>query len=225
MVKDSTPSFGLLDDRNESRIKNIDTSDPNEVKKMNESVPNYSDWEMRIYGIEDRIQLMDVAKATQMVSEVISTLLTCLRNARGYETEYEDFKKRYANLPKLGNLKITKQGDDYDIVDIQSNETIHVPTTLLKIGIQIAYDKQANKLLREAMLLKTDLKAFIRKELGYFDERKAFNNNEYVKMQMMNSAMPVTPEFPTSTMFEEEIPFEDHSVANKGKNDNWLGRR
>ena len=225
MVKDSTPSFGLLDDRNESRIKNIDTSDPNEVKKMNESVPNYSDWEMRIYGIEDRIQLMDVAKATQMVSEVISTLLTCLRNARGYETEYEDFKKRYANLPKLGNLKITKQGDDYDIVDIQSNETIHVPTALLKIGIQIAYDKQANKLLREAMLLKTDLKAFIRKELGYFDERKAFNNNEYVKMQMMNSAMPVTPEFPTSTMFEEEIPFEDHSVANKGKNDNWLGRR
>ena len=225
MVKDSTPSFGLLDDRNESRIKNIDTSDPNEVKKMNESVPNYSDWEMRIYGIEDRIQLMDVAKATQMVSEVISTLLTCLRNARGYETEYEDFKKRYANLPKLGNLKITKQGDDYDIVDIQSNETIHVPTTLLKIGIQIAYDKQANKLLREAMLLKTDLKAFIRKELGYFDERKAFNNNEYVKMQMMNSAMPVTPEFPTSTMFEEEIPFEDHSVVNKGKNDNWLGRR
>ncbi len=222
MVRDD-PSFGLLD-QSESKLKNIDTSDPAEVKKMNESVPNYSDWEMRIYGIEDRIPLMDVVKATQMVSEVISTLLTCLRNARGYETEYEEFRKRYANLPKLGNLKITKQGDDYDIVEIQSNETIHVPTALLKIGIQIAYDKQANKLLREAMLLKTDLKAFIRKELGYFDERKAFNNNEYVKMQMMNSAMPVTPELSSPPLFDEEIPFEDPSIS-KGRNDAWNGRR
>lgn len=221
------PSFGKLEGNSKKNVEKIDSSNPQEVKQKNENNPQYNDWEMRVFSVEDRAPSFDTIKAAQHMSEVISTLLTCLYNAQGYEKDYEYYMKEFKNLPKLGNFKITKQGDDYDIVEIRSTDTIHVPSSLLKVGIQIAYDKQSNNLLRESMVLKTEIKAFVRKNLGYFDESKAFNGNDYVKMQMMNSAMPMTPEYPTYPEIDDEVgvPLSIDSGANERRMGRYDQRR
>jgi len=191
---EDSPDFGILDSLGDNNDKKIDTSDPKNIKEVNESKKSYSDWEMRIYSLDDKAMLLEDRIAVKVVKTIISSLLVCLGNARGYEDEYRKFRDRYINLPKLGNLKTQLQGNDYDIVELQTNESIYVPLEHLKLGVQIMFEKQASRALQEAMVLETDIKRVLRRELGFFDERKTFNSNEYIKMQMMNSAMPTTPE-------------------------------
>jgi len=186
--------FGILDSTDNDNSRKIDTSDPKDIKEANESKKSYSDWEMRIYSLEDKASMLDDRRAAQIMKTIISSLLVCLGSVRGYEEEYKKFRERFINLPKLGNLKTQLRGNDYDIVELQTNESIYVPLGQLRLGIQIMLEKQASRLLQEAMVLETDIKRVLRRELKYFDERKTFNSNEYIKMQIMNSAMPTTPE-------------------------------
>jgi len=215
-MKDS-PDFGILDSSDDNSNKKIDTSDPKDIKEVNESKKSYSDWEMRIYSLEDKAMLLEDRVAVKIMKTIISSLLVCLGNARGYEDEYRKFRDRFINLPKLGNLKTQLQGNDYDIVELQTNEAIYVPLEHLKLGIQIMFEKQASRALQEAMVLETDIKRVLRRELGYFDERKTFNSNEYIKMQMMNSAMPTTPESSLDSI-EDILPPSTPSI--EGENDN-----
>jgi len=219
--------FGLTEDIGKYK-KKIDSTNPKEVKEANESVPSYSDWEMRIFSLEDRAALMDNAKiASQMIKTVISSLLVCLYNARGYEGEYSKFRDRFINLPKPWNFKMTMQGNDYDITELQTNDAIHVTGSGITRGTNLAVERQANRALHEAMILEMDLKAFLRRELGYFDERKTFNSNEYIRQQMINTAMPVSPEPPTLPLDEldNELFPERERYRQGGENVNALSKQ
>jgi hypothetical protein len=219
--------FGLMGDTSENK-KKIDSTNPKEVREANESAPSYSDWEMRIFSFEDRAALMDNAKtASQLIKTAISSLLVCLYNARGYEGEYVKFRDRFINLPKPWNFKMTMQGNDYDISELQTNDAIHVTGSGITRGTNLAVEKQANRALHEATILETDLKAFLRRELGYFDERKTFNSNEYIRQQMINTAMPVSPEPPTlpSDELDSELFPERERYRQGGENENVLPKQ
>jgi len=219
--------FGLRGDTSENK-KKIDSTNPKEVREANESARSYSDWEMRIFSFEDRAALMDNAKtASQLIKTAISSLLVCLYNARGYEGEYAKFRDRFINLPKPWNFKMTMQGNDYDISELQTNDAIHVTGSGITRGTNLAVEKQANRALHEATILETDLKAFLRKELGYFDERKTFNSNEYIRQQMINTAMPVSPEppgLPPDELDNELFP-ERERYRQGGENENALPKQ
>jgi len=201
--------FGLMEGIGEYK-KKIDSANPKEVKEANESVPSYSDWEMRIISLEDTAARTPDAKiAFQLIKTAISSCLVCLYNVRGYEVEYAKFRDRFINLPRPWNFKMTMQGNDYDITELQTNDAIHVTGAGITRGTNLAVERQANRALHEAMILEMDIKAFLRRELGYFDERKTFNNSEYIRQQIINTAMPVSPEpslMPTDDIDTEFSP-------------------
>jgi len=219
--------FGLTDDIAEFS-KKIDTTNPKEVKEANESVPSYSDWEMRIISLEDIAGRTPDAKiAFQLIKTAISSCLICLYNVRGYEAEYSKFRDRFINLPRPWNFKMTMQGNDYDITEIQTNDAIHVTGAGITRGTNLAVQRQANRALHEAMILLMDIKAFLRRELGFFDERKTFNNSEYIRQQIINTAMPVSPEFSTMPPDELDNEFfpETERYGYGGENENGLPKQ
>jgi len=219
--------FGLTEDIGEYK-KKIDSANPKEVKEANESVPSYSDWEMRIISLDDSAARTPDAKiAFQLVKTSISSCLVCLYNVRGYEAEYAKFRDRFINLPRPWNFKMTMQGNDYDITELQTNDAIHVTGAGITRGTNLAVEKQANRALHEAMILEMDIKAFLRRELGYFDERKTFNNSEYIRQQIINTAMPVSPEpstLPPDELDSELFP-ETERYRYGGENENALPKQ
>jgi len=219
--------FGLMEGIGEYK-KKIDSANPKEVKEANESVPSYSDWEMRIISLEDTAARTPDAKiAFQLIKTAISSCLVCLYNVRGYEVEYAKFRDRFINLPRPWNFKMTMQGNDYDITELQTNDAIHVTGAGITRGTNLAVERQANRALHEAMILEMDIKAFLRRELGYFDERKTFNNSEYIRQQIINTAMPVSPE--PSLMPTDDIDTEFSSELDRfrygGEDENGLPKQ
>ena len=219
--------FGLMGDIGEHK-KKIDSVNPKEVKEANEPAPSYSDWEMRIISLDDSAaRSPDATIAFQLIKTAISSCLICLYNVRGYEAEYAKFRDRFINLPRPWNFKMTMQGNDYDIIELQTNDAIHVTNSGVTKGTDVAVKKQANRALHEAMILEMDIKAFLRRELGYFDERKTFNNSEYIRQQIINTAMPVSPEpsfMPTDDLDTEFSPEPDR-FRYGGEDENGLPKQ
>jgi len=207
------------------KVTNVDLNqgkDVNEIAKKNAQKESYSDWEAQIIMLPSLASLQSDDMARKRYEAGITLLLGALKNLKGYDKEYEQFRDRQSNLPKLYNVKTSKiGGEDYSIMDLNTNDIINIPKEMYSMVLAEIYKKQFAMRCDASWRLFTDLYAFLRNEANYFAEDKLFNVNDFFKSIMTEQATPSGELGASGGESGPVFPSSDSLSSSSGDRDSW----